>query len=148
MMCTLRTILMIWRCFRSPIMQFQSLRATLSSTIIIQPLVRICLGLPWSHSCLEDFLSQLHIQFFPWLVLLLGQQTQGKYHFMLEMNTYKLFLQQTLIEYVYWNSVKAYGSPAQLTIFYAGAVNVYDDISPEKVFSFCLSLLHINVCSS
>ncbi|XP_061976192.1 protein TIFY 6B-like [Populus nigra] len=30
------------------------------------------------------------------------------------------------------SSVKAYGSPAQLTIFYAGSVNVYDDISPEK----------------
>ncbi|XP_011021797.1 PREDICTED: protein TIFY 6B-like [Populus euphratica] len=30
------------------------------------------------------------------------------------------------------SSVKAYGSPAQLTIFYAGTVNVYDDISPEK----------------
>uniref|UniRef100_A0A2C9U6Z6 Protein TIFY n=2 Tax=Manihot esculenta TaxID=3983 RepID=A0A2C9U6Z6_MANES len=28
--------------------------------------------------------------------------------------------------------VKASGSPAQLTIFYAGTVNVYDDISPEK----------------
>ncbi|KAG2701510.1 hypothetical protein I3760_06G048600 [Carya illinoinensis] len=32
-----------------------------------------------------------------------------------------------------WNGVKASGSPAQLTIFYAGAVHVYDDITPEKV---------------
>ncbi|XP_024030701.1 protein TIFY 6B [Morus notabilis] len=31
-----------------------------------------------------------------------------------------------------WNSSKASGSPAQLTIFYAGTVNVYDCISPEK----------------
>ncbi|XP_041014650.1 protein TIFY 6B-like isoform X5 [Juglans microcarpa x Juglans regia] len=31
-----------------------------------------------------------------------------------------------------WNGVKASGSPAQLTIFYAGAVHVYDDITPEK----------------
>ncbi|MCF8706253.1 protein TIFY [Corynebacterium sp. MC-25] len=31
-----------------------------------------------------------------------------------------------------WNGVKASGSPAQLTVFYAGAVHVYDDISPEK----------------
>ncbi|XVE74661.1 hypothetical protein DITRI_Ditri12bG0035000 [Diplodiscus trichospermus] len=31
-----------------------------------------------------------------------------------------------------WKSVKASGSPAQLTIFYAGTVNVYDDITPEK----------------
>lgn len=30
------------------------------------------------------------------------------------------------------SSVKASGSPAQLTIFYAGSINVYDDISPEK----------------
>ncbi|KAI5579921.1 hypothetical protein POPTR_008G133400v4 [Populus trichocarpa] len=30
------------------------------------------------------------------------------------------------------SSVRASGSPAQLTIFYAGSVNVYDDISPEK----------------
>lgn len=31
------------------------------------------------------------------------------------------------------------GSPAQLTIFYGGTVNVYDDITPEKVFiSPCL----------
>ncbi|XVF02892.1 hypothetical protein REPUB_Repub04eG0213900 [Reevesia pubescens] len=31
-----------------------------------------------------------------------------------------------------WKSVKASGSPAQLTIFYAGTVNVYNDITPEK----------------
>ncbi|XWS69372.1 hypothetical protein CRYUN_Cryun04dG0173400 [Craigia yunnanensis] len=31
-----------------------------------------------------------------------------------------------------WKNVKASGSPAQLTIFYAGTVNVYDDITPEK----------------
>ncbi|XWS63962.1 hypothetical protein CRYUN_Cryun06bG0146400 [Craigia yunnanensis] len=33
-----------------------------------------------------------------------------------------------------WKSIKASGSPAQaqLTIFYAGTVNVYDDITPEK----------------
>ncbi|XP_062110177.1 protein TIFY 6B-like isoform X2 [Humulus lupulus] len=31
-----------------------------------------------------------------------------------------------------WNNVKAAGSPAQLTIFYGGSVNVYEDISPEK----------------
>ncbi|XVF43581.1 hypothetical protein PTKIN_Ptkin02bG0051100 [Pterospermum kingtungense] len=31
-----------------------------------------------------------------------------------------------------WKSVKASGSPSQLTIFYAGTVNVYDDITPEK----------------
>ncbi|XWS22867.1 hypothetical protein CRYUN_Cryun29cG0073000 [Craigia yunnanensis] len=31
-----------------------------------------------------------------------------------------------------WKSVRASGSPAQLTIFYAGTVNVYDDITPEK----------------
>ncbi|XP_022776456.1 protein TIFY 6B-like isoform X2 [Durio zibethinus] len=31
-----------------------------------------------------------------------------------------------------WKIVKASGSPAQLTIFYAGTVNVYDDITPEK----------------
>ncbi|KAB5538053.1 hypothetical protein DKX38_015586 [Salix brachista] len=30
------------------------------------------------------------------------------------------------------SSVKASGSPAQLTIFYAGTVNIFDDISPEK----------------
>ncbi|XP_010653106.2 protein TIFY 6B isoform X2 [Vitis vinifera] len=31
-----------------------------------------------------------------------------------------------------WNNFKTSGSPSQLTIFYAGTVNVYDDISPEK----------------
>lgn len=31
-----------------------------------------------------------------------------------------------------WNNFKTSGSPTQLTIFYAGTVNVYDDISPEK----------------
>ncbi|KAG5236770.1 hypothetical protein OIU76_011586 [Salix suchowensis] len=30
------------------------------------------------------------------------------------------------------SSVKASGSPSQLTIFYAGTVNIFDDISPEK----------------
>ncbi|KAK9935449.1 hypothetical protein M0R45_022552 [Rubus argutus] len=32
-----------------------------------------------------------------------------------------------------WNNVKTSGSPSQLTIFYAGTVNVYNDISPDKV---------------
>ncbi|KAK8583012.1 hypothetical protein V6N13_069777 [Hibiscus sabdariffa] len=31
-----------------------------------------------------------------------------------------------------WKSVKASGSPAQLTILYAGEVNVFDDITPAK----------------
>jgi len=31
-----------------------------------------------------------------------------------------------------WFNTKVSGGPAQLTIFYAGTVNVYDDISPEK----------------
>lgn len=35
--------------------------------------------------------------------------------------------------------MKASGSPAQLTIFYAGTVNVYDDISPEKVSSLSMT---------
>lgn len=34
---------------------------------------------------------------------------------------------------------KSSGAPPQLTIFYAGTVNVYNDISPEKVFSPSLS---------
>lgn len=37
------------------------------------------------------------------------------------------------------NNFKASGSPAQMTIFYAGTVNVFDDISPEKVLSLSLS---------
>ncbi|XVE91974.1 hypothetical protein REPUB_Repub01dG0057000 [Reevesia pubescens] len=31
-----------------------------------------------------------------------------------------------------WQSAKASGPPPKLTIFYAGTVNVYDDITPEK----------------
>ncbi|GAV66668.1 tify domain-containing protein/CCT_2 domain-containing protein [Cephalotus follicularis] len=34
--------------------------------------------------------------------------------------------------------VKAFGSPGQLTIFYAGTVHVYDDISPEKAHAIML----------
>lgn len=30
------------------------------------------------------------------------------------------------------------GSPNQLTIFYGGTVNVYNDITPEKVFDYHL----------
>ncbi|CAN6727868.1 unnamed protein product [Malus baccata var. baccata] len=37
-----------------------------------------------------------------------------------------------------WNNVKNSGSPSQLTIFYAGTVNVYDDISPEKAQAMML----------
>lgn len=37
------------------------------------------------------------------------------------------------------NNVKTSGSPSQLTIFYAGTVNVYNDISPEKVPSLPVS---------
>lgn len=33
---------------------------------------------------------------------------------------------------------KTSGAPAQLTIFYGGAVNVFDDITPEKVHSLSL----------
>ncbi|CAB4265215.1 unnamed protein product [Prunus armeniaca] len=36
------------------------------------------------------------------------------------------------------NNSKNSGSPSQLTIFYAGTVNVYDDISPEKVQAMML----------
>lgn len=39
------------------------------------------------------------------------------------------------------NGSKSSGAPAQLTIFYAGSVNVYDDISPEKV-SYIYSSVH------
>ncbi|XP_068326165.1 protein TIFY 6A-like isoform X1 [Pyrus communis] len=45
-----------------------------------------------------------------------------------------------------WNNVKTSGSPSQLTIFYAGTVNVYDDISPEKAQA--LMLLARNSCSN
>ncbi|XP_009351537.1 protein TIFY 6A isoform X2 [Pyrus x bretschneideri] len=45
-----------------------------------------------------------------------------------------------------WNKVKTSGSPSQLTIFYAGTVNVYDDISPEKAQA--LMLLAGNSCSN
>lgn len=33
---------------------------------------------------------------------------------------------------------KTSGAPAQLTIFYGGAVNIFDDITPEKVHSLSL----------
>ncbi|XP_021802867.1 protein TIFY 6B isoform X3 [Prunus avium] len=36
------------------------------------------------------------------------------------------------------NASKSSGAPAQLTIFYAGSVNVYDDISPEKAQAIML----------
>lgn len=36
------------------------------------------------------------------------------------------------------------GGSAQLTIFYAGSVNVFDDVSPEKVLIPCyLCLLYL-----
>lgn len=37
-----------------------------------------------------------------------------------------------------WNGAKASGSPAQLTVFYAGTVHVYDDITPEKAQAIML----------
>jgi len=37
-----------------------------------------------------------------------------------------------------WFSSKASGAPAQLTIFYGGRVNVFDDISPEKAQAIML----------
>lgn len=40
----------------------------------------------------------------------------------------------------YRNNVRAPGSTPQLTIFYAGTVNAFDGISPEKVLSLFLSV--------
>ncbi|KAK9278682.1 hypothetical protein L1049_028256 [Liquidambar formosana] len=36
------------------------------------------------------------------------------------------------------NASKPFGAPAQLTIFYAGSVNVYDDVSPERAQAIML----------
>ncbi|KAM5566858.1 hypothetical protein ABKV19_015131 [Rosa sericea] len=44
-----------------------------------------------------------------------------------------------------WNNVKTSGSPSQMTIFYAGSVNVYHDISPEKAQA--MMILAQNGCS-
>lgn len=52
------------------------------------------------------------------------------------------------IKFLCRNAPKTSGSSAQLTIFYAGSVNVYDDVSPEKVFftwtlSLCFILMYL-----
>jgi hypothetical protein len=41
-----------------------------------------------------------------------------------------------LMEFFCRNASKSSGAPAQLTIFYAGSVSCFDDVTPEKVSIF------------